>query len=131
MLLGMRASSDASVYSAIASDARRRVLELLRDGERPVGEIVAVLAMSQPAVSQHLAVLRSAGLAEERRRGRQRVYRLRAEPLAEVAAWAEAFRRFWEQRLDALGAVLDEMTDPIDSPDPAVPAAPTASEEDP
>jgi DNA-binding transcriptional ArsR family regulator len=118
MMPGMRATSDTSVYTAIACDARRRMLELLRDGERPVGELVDALGLSQPAVSQHLAVLRGVGLAEERRRGRQRVYRLRPEPLREVAVWAEAFRQFWEQRLDTLGTVLDEMTDPEEDPRP-------------
>jgi DNA-binding transcriptional ArsR family regulator len=105
----IQAAVESPVFGAIASGVRRRVLDVLRDGETSVGALVDVLEMSQPAVSQHLAVLRQAGLVSERAEGRFRFYRLRPEPLRDVAQWTDRFRVFWEGRLDALGEVLDEM----------------------
>jgi DNA-binding transcriptional ArsR family regulator len=110
----MRPAADSSVFQAIASDPRRALLSALAAGERSVTELVAVLGTTQPAVSQHLAVLRSARLVEERAIGRRRMYRLRAQPLAEVASWTEQFRQFWEERLDAIGVVLDSLDTPDD-----------------
>ena len=71
--------------------------------------LVGVAGVSQPAVSQHLRVLREAGLVSERRDGRFRLYRLQPKPLAEVLAWVRSYERFWTGRLTALGRVLDEM----------------------
>ena len=90
---------------------RRRILELLREGERGVGELVERLGLSQPGVSKHLRVLREAGLVEVRPEGRRRWYGLRAEPLAELDAWLAPYRELWGGRLDALERHLDEMED--------------------
>jgi DNA-binding transcriptional ArsR family regulator len=95
------------VYQAIADPTRRQLLGLLAGAERSVGDLAAPFAMSRPAVSQHLRVLREAGLVAERRAGRQRLYRLQPEPLREVEVWLDHFRGFWRERLDALGAYLD------------------------
>lgn len=91
------------VYETIAEPNRRRILALLREGERPAGEIVASLGLPQPMVSKHLKALRAAGLAEARVEGPRRVYRLTPEPLAEVDAWLSGYRAFWPAKLDALG----------------------------
>jgi DNA-binding transcriptional ArsR family regulator len=96
-----------AVFDALAAPARRSILELLRERERPVGELVDALAASQPAVSKHLRVLREAGLVEARVDAQQRVYRLRTEPLQELDAWIAPYRAQWSQRLDALEAHLD------------------------
>jgi DNA-binding transcriptional ArsR family regulator len=84
------------------------ILDLLRDGERSVNELVASLDLSQPGVSKHLKVLREAGLVDVRPDGKRRWYGLRAEPLAEVADWLEPYRRHWSARLDALERHLEE-----------------------
>ncbi|MGD0385025.1 MAG: metalloregulator ArsR/SmtB family transcription factor [Solirubrobacteraceae bacterium] len=76
----------------LADPTRRRILELLLQRERSVGELVARFTLTQPAISRHLAALRAAGLVTVRRDGRLRVYRLRAEPLAELADWLEPYR---------------------------------------
>jgi DNA-binding transcriptional ArsR family regulator len=98
-----------TAFGAIACATRRTLLDALRKRERTVGELVAVARVSQPSVSEHLRVLREAGLVEERREGRFRYYRLRAEPLAEVMGWVRAYERFWTGRLAALGRTLDGM----------------------
>jgi DNA-binding transcriptional ArsR family regulator len=98
-------------FDVLAEPRRRSILDLLRDGERSVGELVDELALSQPAVSKHLRVLREAGLVTVRVAAQRRCYRLRAEPLAEVDAWLAPCRRFWSDRLDALERHLDA-TDP-------------------
>ena len=97
-----------TAYAALAEPSRRQILDLLRSGERSVGELVARLRLTQPGVSKHLKVLREAGLVEVRPKGRQRWYGLRAEPLAEVHGWLEPYRAHWEGRLDALERHLEE-----------------------
>lgn len=97
-----------TAYTALAEPHRRRILDLLRNGERPVNELVARLKLSQPGVSKHLKVLREAGLVEIRPEGRQRWYRLRPQPLAEVDRWLEPYRAYWSGRLDALERHLEE-----------------------
>ena len=97
-----------TAYAALAESSRRRILDLLRDGERSVNELVDRLELSQPGVSKHLKVLREAGLVEVRPDGKRRWYGLRAEPLAEVADWLEPYRRHWSARLDALERHLEE-----------------------
>lgn len=97
-----------TAYAALAEPSRRRILDLLREGERSVGELVERLALGQPSVSKHLRVLREAGLVEVRPEGKRRWYGLRAAPLAEVDAWLEPYRRHWEERLDALERHLEE-----------------------
>lgn len=97
-----------SAYAALAEPHRRQILDLLRTGERPVGDLVAHLGLSQPGVSKHLKVLREAGLVVARTHGKQRMYALRPEPLAEVVQWLEPYRLLWSSRLDALERHLEE-----------------------
>jgi len=99
--------SDA--FEVLAEPSRRRILDLLREEERPVGELVRLLAASQPAVSKHLRVLRDAGLVEVRVDAQRRLYRVRPEPLRAVDTWLEPYRLLWESRLDALERHLDDM----------------------
>lgn len=93
---------NAQVIEVLAEPSRRRILDLLRNGERPVGELVALMALTQPAVSKHLRVLKDAGLVEVRADAQRRLYRIRPEPLAELDAWLEPYRSLWRERLDAL-----------------------------
>jgi DNA-binding transcriptional ArsR family regulator len=97
-----------TAYAALADPSRREILDLLRTGERTVGDLVGRLKQSQPGVSKHLRVLRAAGLVVARRDGRRRWYRLRAQPLTEVDLWLEPFRAHWSTRLDALERHLEE-----------------------
>jgi DNA-binding transcriptional ArsR family regulator len=97
-----------STFEVLAEPTRRTILDLLRERERSVGELVASLTISQPGVSKHLRVLREAGLVSVRTDAQRRVYGLRAEPLAEIDAWLEPYRRFWSGRLDALERHLGE-----------------------
>jgi DNA-binding transcriptional ArsR family regulator len=99
-------------FEVLAEPNRRRILDLLRAEERPVGELVAALAVSQPAVSKHLRVLRSAGLVEARADAQRRIYRVRSEPLRALDDWLEPYRQLWESRLDDLERHLDSMPDP-------------------
>jgi DNA-binding transcriptional ArsR family regulator len=101
----------SAAFNVLAEPARRRILELLRQRERPVGELVERLELSQPGVSKHLRVLREAGLVRVRPDGQRRWYGLRAEPLAELDAWLAPYREFWGGRLDALERHLDEGED--------------------
>ncbi|HSR26079.1 MAG TPA: metalloregulator ArsR/SmtB family transcription factor [Candidatus Eisenbacteria bacterium] len=96
-------------FEVLAEPNRRRILDLLRAEERPVGDLVAALVISQPAVSKHLRVLREAGLVEARADGQRRVYRVRADPLRELDEWLAPYRRLWATRLDALERHLDTM----------------------
>ena len=88
-----------AALKAIAAPARRRILTLVRDGELSAGEIAGHFDVTRPAVSQHLTVLKEAGLVDERRNGTRRLYRARPEGLAELKDFLE---EFWEERLDAL-----------------------------
>jgi DNA-binding transcriptional ArsR family regulator len=97
-----------STFDVLAEPQRRRILDLLRDGERPVGALVDRLEISQPGVSKHLRVLRDAGLVSVRPEGQQRWYALRPEALAEVDRWLAPYRKLWGRRLDALERHLDE-----------------------
>jgi DNA-binding transcriptional ArsR family regulator len=106
-----RAASDDSVFQAIASPTRRALLDELSEGERNVSELVARLDITQSAVSQQLAVLKSAGLVAERSNGRFRHYRLEVDPLRAVTTWVGRYRALLERQLDALGGVLDAMPD--------------------
>lgn len=99
----------ATTFEVLAEPRRREILDLLREGERPVGELVEQLELSQPAVSKHLKVLRDAGLVEVRQDAQRRWYRLRPAPLVEVDAWLEPYRELWRGRLDALESHLDQM----------------------
>ncbi len=98
----------AETFEVVAEPTRRRILDLLVERERSVGELVESLSISQPGVSKHLRVLKDAGLVQVRREAQRRWYGLRAEPLAEIDTWLEPYRRFWAGRLDALEKHLDE-----------------------
>lgn len=98
----------ATTFEVLAEPTRRRILDLLLDRERPVGELVSKLKLSQPGVSKHLRVLRDAGLVSVRNDAQRRIYGVRAEPLEEIAEWLEPYRRLWAERLDALERHLDE-----------------------
>ncbi|MFE0625574.1 ArsR/SmtB family transcription factor [Streptomyces sp. NPDC058864] len=96
------------VFSALANPVRRRLLESLRDGPRAVNDLAGRFELSRPAVSEHLQVLRQAGLVREEPRGRQRFYHLEPEPLSEVGEWLHPFEHYWRARLRSLRELLDE-----------------------
>ena len=97
-------------FDILGDPVRRRIVELLADGEKAAGEVVAVIrdefGISQPAVSQHLRVLRENGFATVRAAGARRLYAVDAGPLEQVDRWLEPYRRYWNQRLDALGTEI-------------------------
>ena len=95
-------------FEVLADPTRRRVLDLLREREQTVGELVDALGLNQPAVSQHLRVLRDAGLVQARADAQRRIYALRPAPLAEVDAWLAPYRKFWRGRLAALQRHLEQ-----------------------
>ena len=99
----------SGTFEVLAEASRRQILDLLVDGERAVGEVVAQLALSQPAVSKHLKVLREAGLVDVRTDAQRRLYRVRPEPLREVDDWLAPYRRQWAGHLDALERHLGHM----------------------
>jgi len=101
----------ATTFDVLAEPSRRRILDLLLERPRSVGELVAGVGLSQPGTSKHLRVLRDAGLVAVRKDAQRRWYELRHEPLAEVDAWLEPYRRLWVSRLDALERHLDAMPD--------------------
>ena len=99
------------MFAVIAEPRRRQILDLLRERERPVGELVEVLGLSQPGVSKHLRVLRDAGLVDVTADAQRRLYRIRPEPLQEIDEWLMPYRVAWRDRLDALERHLDDMLD--------------------
>ena len=100
--------SATAAIEVLAEPSRRRILDLLREGERPVGDLVQRLDLTQPAISKHLRVLRDAGLVEVRPDAQRRLYRIRPAPLEELDAWLEPYRQLWTERLDLLEAHLGE-----------------------
>jgi DNA-binding transcriptional ArsR family regulator len=100
-----------TTFEVVAEPTRRRILDLLRERSRPVGELVELFGLSQPLVSKHLRVLRDAGLVRVRQDAQRRWYELRPEPLVEVDAWLAPYRRLWADSLDALERHLDVMPD--------------------
>lgn len=98
-------------FEGIAHPVRRMLLDALAEGDRPVNALAGPFAgtMSRPAISQHLRVLRDAGLVTERRVGRQHLYHLRPEGLREIRDWLRTYETFWRERLSALGAYLDKI----------------------
>ncbi|GAA4455469.1 ArsR/SmtB family transcription factor [Phytohabitans houttuyneae] len=97
------------LFAALANPTRRDILDALRAGDRSAGDLARLFEMSRPSVSEHLRALREAGLVEERAVGRQRIYRVTAAPLADLAGWLSPYERFWRDRLTALGEVVDRM----------------------
>jgi DNA-binding transcriptional ArsR family regulator len=100
-----------TAFHVLAEPARRRILDLLLERPRPVGELVERLGLSQPGTSKHLRVLREAGLVRVRQDAQRRWYELSPEPLAEIDEWLRPYRRLWADRLDALERHLDAMPD--------------------
>ena len=96
------------VFQAIAHPVRREILDSLLNEEISASKLAEPFQMSRPAVSQHLRVLREAGLVRERRVGRQRLYRVDPQPLGEVRDWLRSYDAFWQQRLNALGQFLED-----------------------
>lgn len=96
-------------FNAVAEPRRRQVLEAIGTDEVSVNELVQKLGWNQPMVSKHLAVLKQVGLVEERRVGRQRLYRINAERLKPIFDWVSPFERYWSERFDRLDQVLEEI----------------------
>lgn len=109
MCLSVTAAAASQVFRALADPTRRAVFERLARGEAGVGELTDRFKVSQPAISQHLAVLREAGLVELRQEGRNRYYRAAPEGLAPLAGWLEHYRAFWNKRLAKLASTLEEI----------------------
>ena len=97
-----------TTFEVLAEPTRRRIVELLLERSRAVGELVDLLGISQPGVSKHLRVLRDGRFVAVRRDAQRRFYELRAEPLAELDEWLEPYRRLWAGRLDDLERHLDD-----------------------
>jgi DNA-binding transcriptional ArsR family regulator len=98
-----------ATFEVLAEESRRRILDALVEEERPVGELVELLALSQPSVSKHLKILREAGLVEARTDAQRRIYRVRPEPLREIDEWLAPYRRQWAEHLNALERHLEIM----------------------
>ena len=97
------------ILKALAEPSRFQIIKLLRDGPRPVGDMVKGLGLRQPQVSKHLRVLSKAGLVDVRVDAQRRIYALRPAPLQELEEWLERYRRLWESSFQRLDAVLDEL----------------------
>ena len=104
-----RAATTTDAFNAVAEPRRREILDLLASGERPVGDLVRLLGMSQPLVSKHLRVLREVGAVDVREEGRQRLYRLNARALKPIHDWVRGYERFWSERFDRMDVVLEEL----------------------
>jgi len=100
-----------AAFAVLAEPNRMRILDLLRERERAVGDLVDRLPVSQPAVSKHLRVLREAGFVDVRVDAQRRLYRVRTEPLRAIDEWLEPYRLLWASRLDDLERHLDTMPD--------------------
>jgi DNA-binding transcriptional ArsR family regulator len=98
-----------TTFRALAEPNRFQIVELLRGGPRPVGDMVDRLHLRQPQVSKHLRVLSEAGLVDVRVDAQRRIYALRPAPLRELEVWLERYRRIWEQNFQRLDAVLEEL----------------------
>lgn len=107
----------ASAFEVLAEPTRRRILDLLLERPRSVGELVDQLGISQPGTSKHLRVLREAGLVRVRQEAQRRWYEVAPEPLTEIDAWLTPYRRLWEHSLDKLERRLDDMDDTDDMED--------------
>jgi len=104
-----RAATTTDAFNAVAEPRRRQILDVLAGGERPVNDLVTLLALSQPQVSKHLRVLREVGAVDVREDGRRRVYRLNGEALKPIHDWVKSYERSWTERFDRLDAVLEEL----------------------
>ncbi|MCK9794569.1 metalloregulator ArsR/SmtB family transcription factor [Isoptericola sp. 4D.3] len=99
------------VFLALASPARRRLLELLKDGPRTAGDLAAQFDMSRPSVAEHLKILRQAELVRDEPVGRQRFYHLQADRLEDVSEWLHPFEHFWRDRLRRMADLLENQDD--------------------
>jgi len=104
-----RAATTTDAFNAVAEPRRRQILDLLAAGERPVNDLVELLGLAQPQVSKHLRVLREVDLVHVRDEGRQRMYRLNAEPLKDIHDWLATYEQCWNKRFDLMDDVLDEL----------------------
>lgn len=104
-----RAATTTDAYNAVAEPRRRQILDLLVLGERPVNDLAGRLDLAQPQVSKHLRVLRQVGLVDVRDVGRQRMYRLNAEPLRPIHDWVQSYEQLWARRFDRFDDVLEEL----------------------
>jgi DNA-binding transcriptional ArsR family regulator len=96
-------------FAALAEPNRLRIVELLRSGAMPVGDIGSALKLNQPQVSKHLRVLKAARLVQVEPRAQQRLYGLSAAPLRELSAWLERYHVLWDERFDQMDAVISEL----------------------
>jgi DNA-binding transcriptional ArsR family regulator len=101
--------AEAAIFRTLADPTRRAVFERLGDGEMTVSDLRRGFSVSQPAISQHLAALKAAGLVSERRAGRNAYYRHRPEGLAPLAGWVDRYRAFWPERMEKLKDLLKDM----------------------
>lgn len=99
-------------FEALADHTRRRIVESLKSGEKPVGEIVKHSGIHQSGVSRHLRILNEAGFVSMRPLGQQRLYSLRPEPFRELEAWLAGYRSLWERRLDRFAEALEQRKSP-------------------
>ncbi len=104
-----RAATTTDAFNAVAEPRRRKILDLLARGERPVNHLVRRLRMAQPQVSKHLRVLREVGLVQVRDEGRRRMYRLNGRPLKPIHEWLKKYEQSWNARFEALDQVLEEL----------------------
>lgn len=104
----MDVDTTTATFQALGDPTRQELLLILRDGERSASELARPFPSTRSAVSQHLAVLREAGLVERRKEGRRQLYRLRPEPLAQASKWIGRFDAFWSERLERLGRYLEQ-----------------------
>jgi DNA-binding transcriptional ArsR family regulator len=109
-----RAATTTDAFNAVAEPRRRQILDLLAQGERPVGDLVALLGLAQPQVSKHLRVLREVDLVHVRDDGRQRLYRLNAAPLRSIHDWVRKYEQSWTQRFDLMDTLLTELQEEED-----------------
>jgi DNA-binding transcriptional ArsR family regulator len=104
-----RAATTTDAFNAVAEPRRRQILDLLAQGERGVNDLVELLGLAQPQVSKHLRVLREVELVHVRDQGRQRLYRLNAEPLRSIDDWLHKYQAMWSERFDAMDGVLAQL----------------------
>ena len=104
-----RAATTSDVFNAIAEPQRRRILVLLKRGERPVGDVARALRIAQPRASKHLRVLRQVGLVRVRGAGQRRLYSLDARGLKPIHEWVGGFEDFWNESFDRLNAYVQEL----------------------
>jgi DNA-binding transcriptional ArsR family regulator len=104
-----RAATTTDAFNAVAEPRRRQILDALAGGERPVGDLVAVLGLAQPQVSKHLRVLREVGAVDVRDQGRHRLYRLNGHALKPIHDWVSNYEASWSERFECLDDVLDDL----------------------